>query len=118
VGLALEAAALLRTHGVGCSVINARFCKPLDEEAILDAAQNFDRLATVEVNALAGGFGSAMLELLASKGMAVRLDRFGIPDEFVEHGAVSIQRSESGISPEAIAQKLLAACPKPPLIAA
>ncbi len=83
----LEAAAELRQAGHDVGVINARFLKPLDTETILRAVQECDYVITLEEAALAGGFGSAVLEAAADAGLdASRVHRLGIPDHFVEHG--------------------------------
>jgi len=83
----VEAAALLRAEGLDLGVINARFLKPLDTEVILKAINECHFVVTVEEAALAGGFGSAVLEAAADAGVDTsRVRRLGIPDRFVEHG--------------------------------
>ena len=64
---ALAAAALLEKEGIMATVVNARFVKPLDRELILAVARECGVMVTVEENALMGGFGSAVLELLADE---------------------------------------------------
>ncbi len=87
----LEAAQSLAKLGLELEVWDARFCKPLDRQAILDAAERFSWLATVEEHALQGGFGSAVAELLAdaqaNQGLASPcvLSRHGVPDRFIPH---------------------------------
>ncbi len=84
---AMEAAKALSSLGVEAAVVNARFVKPLDGDLLKSLALNFNRLVTVEEGVLAGGFGSAVLELLEARGLGyVTLKRLGLPDEFVEHG--------------------------------
>ncbi|HQE93297.1 MAG TPA: 1-deoxy-D-xylulose-5-phosphate synthase [Anaerolineae bacterium] len=84
---ALEAAQALSSRGVEAAVINARFVKPLDGDLLKSLALDFNRLVTVEEGVLAGGFGSAVLEMLETRGLnRVTLKRLGVPDEFVEHG--------------------------------
>lgn len=85
---AVEAAETLAKSGVQATVINARFVKPLDADAIVAAAENTGLIVTVEEAYLAGGFGSAVLELLEEKGIqdAVKVVRLGVPDEIVTHG--------------------------------
>jgi 1-deoxy-D-xylulose-5-phosphate synthase len=84
----LEAAALLAAKGVEAEVWNARFAKPFDAEAILEAARSRPVVATVEDHALLGGFGSAAAEALVDAGVPnARLLRIGLPDRFIEHGA-------------------------------
>ncbi len=79
---ALQAAKLAAESGIRIGVVNARFAKPLDEAALLEAAAG-GLVFTAEDHALAGGFGSAVCELLADHGVACRIVRLGIPDEFI-----------------------------------
>ena len=100
---ALIAAGRLAKEGFNIKVINARFIKPLDEELILKTAAVINKIITVEENMLQGGFGSAVLELLAEKGVAgVRVKRLGISDEFVKHATQTQQRHKYGIDEEGI----------------
>ena len=98
---AFDAAQALLTEGIRSTVINARFAKPLDEEAILAAARNTRRLILVEENARAGGFGEAVLDLVASHGLTdVQVRQFAIPDHFIEHGAPDILKKLCGLTAE------------------
>jgi 1-deoxy-D-xylulose-5-phosphate synthase len=104
---ALNAAGRLAKEGLNIKVINARFVKPLDEKLILKTAAAIKKIITVEENMLPGGFGSAVLELLAEKGVAgVRVKRLGIPDEFVNHATQTEQRRKYGIDEEGIVQEI------------
>ncbi len=94
---ALEAAEELSKRGKKVAVINCRFVKPLDEELILEWSDRTKRVITIEENAIAGGFGSAVLELLAGHGFAGEIHRMGIPDEFLRHGAADILRRNLGL---------------------
>ncbi len=101
---ALDAGRILAAEGIRATVINARFVKPLDKDLILDAASRAGALLTVEENALAGGFGSAVLELLEASGISdVRVKRIGIPDSFIEHGSQAQLRSDLGLDAAGIA---------------
>ena len=103
----LAAARRLSREGFKIKVINARFVKPLDEELILKTVATINKIITVEENMLQGGFGSAVLELLAEKGVAgVRVKRLGIPDEFVKHATPAQQRQKYGIDEEGIASAI------------
>ncbi len=83
---ALEAAAILeRDHDLYLEVWDARFCKPLDREAILGAAQRTGRIATVEEHGVQAGFGAAVAELLAAAGQRPVLHLSGVGDRFVPH---------------------------------
>ncbi len=93
------AARELAEEGIQVAVVNARWAKPLDEEMIVQLAKGTRRLITVEDHVIAGGFGSAVLELLEQQGLRdidVRL--IGVPDKFVEHGAPTILKELHGLS--------------------
>ena len=109
---ALEAAARLDAQSVQATVVNARFAKPLDEQLILELAARSGRIVTVEEHALAGGFGSAVLELLADRGLAgsVRVERIGLPDSFVEHGSPAQLLAKYGVTVDAIEAAALKVC--------
>jgi 1-deoxy-D-xylulose-5-phosphate synthase len=101
---ALEAAAILKGKGIGASVINARFVKPLDRELIIGEARRTGHLITVEENALQGGFGSAVLELLEEERITgVNVKRIGIPDRFIEQGSQAQLRKDLGLDGAGIA---------------
>ncbi len=100
----LEAAKLLRERGIRATVINARFVKPLDRDLILGEALRTGNLVTVEENALQGGFGSSILEMLEQERVSgVRVKRLGIPDRFIEHGSQSQLRKDLGLDAAGIA---------------
>jgi 1-deoxy-D-xylulose-5-phosphate synthase len=101
---ALEAASFLRDKGIGAAVINARFVKPLDRELILGWARRTGHLVTAEENALQGGFGSAVLELLEEERIiGVKVKRIGIPDRFIEQGSQARLRQDLGLDAAGIA---------------
>jgi len=101
---ALAAATLLAKEGIATTVVNARFVKPLDRELILSVANECGNIVTVEENALQGGFGSAILELLSDeKVTGLRIKRIGIPDRFIEHGTQNELRQILGLDAEGIA---------------
>jgi 1-deoxy-D-xylulose-5-phosphate synthase len=99
----LEAAQRLQKDGIGTSVINCRFVKPLDGDLICIMAEKLGKVITVEENVLDGGFGSAVLELFGERGLSwVQVRRIGIPDQFVEHGPQETLRGVYGINTEGI----------------
>ncbi|MFH1028940.1 MAG: 1-deoxy-D-xylulose-5-phosphate synthase, partial [Pseudomonadota bacterium] len=101
---ALQAAESLKQKGISAGVINARFVKPLDADLIISAARTTGRIITVEENALQGGFGSAVLELLYDNGLQdVKVKRIGIPDRYIEQGSQAQLRKDLGIDAEGIA---------------
>jgi 1-deoxy-D-xylulose-5-phosphate synthase len=97
------AAERLAEHGIDTAVLNARFVKPLDEEAICGLAETCGRLVTVEENAVVGGFGSAVMELLDRRRICVPVLPLGIPDRFVEHGPREELLADLGLEPETMA---------------
>ncbi|APC08721.1 1-deoxy-D-xylulose-5-phosphate synthase [Neomoorella thermoacetica] len=112
---ALEAAGDLAARGIEATVINPRFIKPLDEDLILTWADRTGHLVTVEEHVLSGGFGSAVLELLARNGRkGIRVRCLGVKDEFVHQGKPAILREHLGLTPAGIraaVQALLAETP-------
>lgn len=88
---AFEAAKTLQGEGVSVEFVNLRWAKPLDEATILDVARRTRHLIVMEEGCVSGGVGSAVLELLAANGLSdVKVKLFGIPDRFIEHGAIPI----------------------------
>jgi 1-deoxy-D-xylulose-5-phosphate synthase len=79
--------ALAVAERLDATVVNMRFIKPLDESLTLAVAASHTALVTLEENAIAGGAGSAVAELLAASGMTLPQLLLGIPDRFIEHGS-------------------------------
>jgi 1-deoxy-D-xylulose-5-phosphate synthase len=99
--LAREIAGALAREGVAAAVINARFAKPLDGAMIAQYARSAEILLTLEDHALAGGFGSAVLEEINRLGLSTPVVRIGWPDQFIEHGKVEDLRRKYGLTAEA-----------------
>lgn len=100
---ALQAAESLADQGINAGIINARFVKPLDADLILSQGRATGRIITVEENALQGGFGSAVLELLQDNNAAtVKVKRLGIPDQYIEQGPQAQLRKDVGIDAKGI----------------
>ena len=106
VSAACKTAELLLKRGINCTVVNMRFIKPLDKECILQMADKMEAIVTMEENVLNGGFGSAVVELLADEGRSIPVLRFGIPDEFIEQGTQSELREQCGLTPEQMSEKI------------
>jgi len=105
---ALEAAQELAANGIEATVVNARFAKPLDAELIIDLTSDIKRLVTVEENALSGGFGNSVIDLLQQSGISdIRVKSIGIPDEFVEQGSQARLRAKYSLDAEGIARQVL-----------
>ncbi len=103
VGVAEQAAESLAEDGVECTVLNMRWVKPLDLEAIADAARSHRLVVTIEENTCVGGFGSAVVETLADLGLRPSVLRLSVPDCFVTHGAMPTLLAEVGLTPDAVA---------------
>ncbi|WP_232696105.1 1-deoxy-D-xylulose-5-phosphate synthase [Brevibacillus daliensis] len=105
--VAEKAVETLRAEGITPTFINARFCKPLDEELLTRLAKENMDIVTVEEGCIQGGFGSAVLDYYAQQGYHdMVVEAIGVPDYFVEHGSVSEQRQEIGLTAEAIATRV------------
>ena len=94
----------LKDEGCQLSVAHydMRFCKPLDTQLLEDISTRFSRIVTVEDAQRAGGFGSAVLEWMSDNDKAVKVQRIGLPDHFVEHGAVDELKAIAGIDNDTI----------------
>lgn len=102
----IAAAEILAKSGVEVSVVNIRFIKPLDKKTLLSFL-NRDAIFTVEDNALQGGFGTALLELLEEEGvMETPVIRLGYPDSFIEQGDQSQLYEHYGLTPDGIAASI------------
>ncbi|MBN8487464.1 MAG: 1-deoxy-D-xylulose-5-phosphate synthase [Burkholderiales bacterium] len=89
------------------SVVNMRFVKPLDRELVLQMARSHEALVTVEEGCVAGGAGAAVLELLATEGIAMPVLNLGLPDEFIEHGDPARLLSMCGLDAAGIEQAIV-----------
>lgn len=100
----LQAAENLSREGIETTVVNARFVKPLDAQLLLALARTKRLIVTVEEAYLAGGFGSAVLELLEENGLQdkVRVVRMGIPDRLVTHGDPKLLLAKYGLDTDGI----------------
>ena len=104
----LQAAKSLHEEGIYCSVINARWIKPLPENDLKKIAATYDKVLIVEEHSLAGGFSSAILEFFADAALPriPLVDRIGLPDAFVEHGPAAKLRELHGLHAQGIAQRI------------
>src|SRR5205823_2440489 len=100
----LHAAENLAKDGIETTVVNARFVKPLDSALLLALARTKRLIVTVEEAYLAGGFGSAIIELLEENGLQdrVRVVRMGIPDRIVTHGDPKLLLAKYGLDADGI----------------
>ena len=102
-----EVRRLIREAGYGCSLINARFVKPIDEKAVEYAKKHHGITAAMEENVASGGYGERVREYFDTLPGEGELLNFAIPDEYVEHGNVDLLKKEIGIDAESIAGAIL-----------
>ncbi len=107
VSIAREAAALLEEKGIGTLLVDARFVKPLDTALIRSIGDKYQRLVTIEDNCVDGGFGSAVLEVLAKNALNIDTLCIGIPDEFVEHGKVELLFDYLNMDAVSVVEKII-----------
>jgi len=91
---------------LSATLANMRFVKPIDEDLILQLAASHDLLVTVEENAVQGGAGSAVSEVLASHGVVMPVLHLGIPDIYVEHGKPAEMITDCGLNADGIEQSI------------
>ena len=97
----------IRDAGYSCSLINARFVKPLDTQ-LLDRLSRTHRLfVTIEENVMSGGFGEQVMEYASDAKLPVYVRNIGLPDDYVEHGNVEILRREAGLDCDRIVKQAL-----------
>lgn len=103
VSLAMDAETSLKAEGIGSTVVNCRFVKPLDITTIADLVRKIPFVITIEENALAGGFGSAVIEALCDDSVnPFYIKRLGLPDRFIEHGSASALRTSCGLDVQSV----------------
>ena len=105
---AVEVRKALREMGYACSLINARFVKPVDKEALAELSKDHKLLVTMEENVKNGGFGEGVLEYLDQIGSRIRVLNVSLPDEYVEHGNVDLLKQEVGIDAESVVKRIVA----------
>jgi 1-deoxy-D-xylulose-5-phosphate synthase len=104
---AILASEKLNVYGISASVVNMRFVKPLDVEMILKLARKTRHIVTVEENALQGGFGSAVMEVIHENGIYdCQIESLGVPDHFIEHGNINLLKEKYGLSSDGIIEKI------------
>ena len=97
----------LKETGYSCSLINARFVKPLDTELLEELAKDHFLFVTIEENVLTGGFGEQVMDYVSRAALDVHVRNIGIPDEYVEHGNVEVLRKETGLDRETVVKQVV-----------
>lgn len=97
----------LKETGYSCSLINARFVKPIDEAMIELAAKEHRLLVTIEENVCSGGYGETVLEYIHRKRLDVRILPIALPDDYIEHGSVDVLRREVMLDADSIVTRII-----------
>lgn len=95
-----------RRAGYSCTLVNARFVKPIDEAIIASLCRNHRLIVTVEENVQTGGYGEHVLEYACRKDLGVKVLTLALPDDYVEHGNIGVLRKETGIDVESIIRRI------------
>ena len=102
-----EAARLrLKERGLSCTLVNARFVKPVDEEMIERLARGHSLIVTLEENVASGGFGERVRTFADEKELPAQILSVTIPDEYVEHGNVELLKKEIGIDEDTVTKRI------------
>lgn len=101
---ALKASHMLSQDNIHAEVVNMRFIKPIDTDMILRTAERISKFLVIEDNALQGGLGSHLIEVLADNKQHADVERLGLPDRFIAHAKRSELLSDLGLSAEGIAE--------------
>lgn len=104
---AVEVRRMLKEKGYSCSLINARFVKPIDEEAIDLIAKDHKLIVTLEENVLSGGYGEKVNDYIEKKRLNVNTINISLPDDYIEHGNVDILKKETGIDADTIVNRII-----------
>ena len=112
VGSMVKVADEVRRHlkelGYPCTLVNARFVKPIDEDMLLEMEKEHKLIVTMEENVKCGGFGEHVLDFLSEIGSRARVIQVALPDDYIEHGNVDILRKEAGIDADSIEKRIVA----------
>ena len=99
----------LKDTGYNCTLINARFVKPIDEQMLEEVAKQHKLLVTLEENVRNGGFGDHVLEYVNDRDFDMKVLNIALPDEYVEHGNVALLHKEVGLDAETIVKRVITA---------
>ena len=100
---------LLKEAGYNCTLVNGRFVKPVDEECLELLSKTHRLFVTMEENVRSGGFGEKVQDYVSDRRLPVQVLNVSIPDEYVEHGNVSLLYQEVGLDPQTIVKRVITA---------
>lgn len=107
VGVAKEVREDLKDRGYDCSMINARFVKPIDENILDELAEKHKLLVTLEENVGSGGYGEKVRNYITSHYSQIKLLSITLPDDYIEHGNVDLLKKEVGLDAESIVKRII-----------
>lgn len=107
VGVAKEVREDLKDRGYDCSMINARFVKPIDENILDELAEKHKLLVTLEENVGSGGYGEKVRNYITSHYSHIKLLSITLPDDYIEHGNVDLLKKEVGLDAESIVKRII-----------
>lgn len=99
----------LKDIGYNCSLINARFAKPFDQERIRELSEDHKLIVTLEEGIRLGGLGEQVANFVKEKKLDVAVEIIAIPDEYVEHGNVDILKKEVGMDTQSVVNRIVSA---------
>ncbi len=97
----------LKAEGLSCTLVNARFVKPLDTACIRSLSKDHKLIAVIEENVASGACSQRVLECAAADNLQVKVLPCALPDQYVEHGSLDVLRRETGIDAEALAGRII-----------
>lgn len=104
---AVKTRRMIKETGYNCSLVNARFVKPVDEGMIRRLACSHSLLVTIEENILRGGFGEQVAEYVSQQNLPVKVLNLALPDDYIEHGSVDVLRREVLLDPEDMTKRIV-----------
>ncbi len=110
---ALKACEIIESERkIFAALYDLRFVKPIDEELLHEIFSSYNKIITIEDNAIAGGMGSAVIEFMADNNYQARVKRLGIPDYFIQHGTLEQLHKECGYDFESLVEEIIHVCKK------
>ncbi len=110
---ALKACEIIESERkIFAALYDLRFVKPIDEELLHEIFSSYNKIITIEDNAIAGGMGSAVIEFMADNNYQARVKRLGIPDYFIQHGTLEQLHKECGYDFESLVEEIIHVCTK------
>ncbi len=107
VKIAEKARMIIKDNGINCSLVNARFVKPIDTDYLKIASKTHKLFVTIEENVASGGYGEKVRTYVDDERLDVNVLGIAIPDQFVTHGSVDKLLKELSMDPESIARRVI-----------